>query len=151
MVKSPSKGRRRQRRRDDSEEEEEVVLDGASDQEHDDDDDDDDDEIMKNNNDGDEDLHREDDEDRPIVEDPDDDTIRVMISTDNHLGYAENDLSRGNDSFAALEEVLYLAKYYHCDLVLLAGDLFHDNRPTRRTLYKTSKFNVRLCVSRCDG
>ena len=74
-----------------------------------------------------------------LVEDPDSDTMRIMISTDNHLGFAENDNVRGNDSFAALEEVLYLAKEYSCDMVLLAGDLFHENRPSRRTLYKTSK------------
>jgi hypothetical protein len=74
------------------------------------------------------------------VEDPDDDTVRIMLSTDNHVGYAEDDNVRGNDSFAALEEVLYLAKFYRCDMVLLAGDLFHDNRPTRRTLYKTSMY-----------
>lgn len=43
----------------------------------------------------------------------------------------------GNDSFAAFEEVLYLAKRFRCDMVLLAGDLFHENRPSRRTLYKT--------------
>lgn len=73
------------------------------------------------------------------LEDPDSDTLRVMLSTDNHLGYAENDTVRGNDSFAALEEVLYLAKEYRCDMVLLAGDLFHENRPSRRTLIKTSK------------
>lgn len=41
------------------------------------------------------------------------------------------------DSFAAFEEVLYLAKRFHCDMVLIAGDLFHDNRPSRRTLHKT--------------
>jgi hypothetical protein len=74
-----------------------------------------------------------------VIDDPDQDTVRIMISTDNHLGYAEDDNVRGNDSFAALEEVLYLAKHYRCDMVLLAGDLFHENRPTRRTLYKTSK------------
>lgn len=76
-----------------------------------------------------------------------------MVSTDNHLGYAEDDNVRGNDSFAALEEVLYLAKHYRCDMVLLAGDLFHENRPSRRTLYKTSawtRFDTpRLCV--CVG
>lgn len=74
-----------------------------------------------------------------ILEDPDPDTMRIMISTDNHLGYAETDNVRGNDSFAALEEVLYLAKEYSCDMVMLAGDLFHENRPSRRTLIKTSK------------
>ena len=74
-----------------------------------------------------------------ILEEPDADTLRIMVSTDNHLGYAETDNVRGNDSFAALEEVLYLAKEYSCDMVLLAGDLFHENRPSRRTLYRTSK------------
>jgi double-strand break repair protein MRE11 len=39
-----------------------------------------------------------------------DDTLRIMVSTDNHLGYAEKDPVRGLDSFAAFEEVLYLAK-----------------------------------------
>lgn len=83
--------------------------------------------------------HHQKEKESLYIEDPDQDTIRIMLSTDNHVGYAENDTVRGNDSFAALEEVLYLAKFYHCDLVLLAGDLFHDNRPTRRTLYKTSE------------
>ena len=74
-----------------------------------------------------------------ILEDPDPNTMRIMVSTDNHVGFAETDNVRGNDSFAALEEVLYLAKEYSCDMVMLAGDLFHENRPSRRTLYKTSK------------
>jgi len=65
------------------------------------------------------------------------DTLRVLISTDNHLGYAERDPIRGNDSFAAFEEVLILAKRHNCDMVLLAGDLFHENKPSRRTLHKT--------------
>ena len=40
----------------------------------------------------------------------DHDTIRIMVSTDNHLGYAERDPIRGLDSFAAFEEVLLLSK-----------------------------------------
>lgn len=43
---------------------------------------------------------------------PDEDTMRILVSTDNHLGYMERDPARGLDSFAALEEVLYLAKKY---------------------------------------
>ena len=69
-----------------------------------------------------------------VNDDPD--TLRIMLSTDNHLGYNERDVVRGMDSFAAFEEVLYLAKKFHCDMVLIAGDLFHDNRPSRRTLHK---------------
>lgn len=43
----------------------------------------------------------------------DEDTLRIMVSTDNHLGYAEKDPIRGNDSFAAFEEVLVLAKRHN--------------------------------------
>ena len=41
------------------------------------------------------------------------------------------------DSFAAFEEVLITAKNKHADFVLLAGDLFHDNKPSRRTMHAT--------------
>jgi hypothetical protein len=44
---------------------------------------------------------------------PDEETLRILISTDNHVGYLERDPVRSMDSFAALEEVLYLAKKYH--------------------------------------
>lgn len=50
------------------------------------------------------------------------------------------------DSFAAFEEVLYLAKRFNCDMVLIAGDLFHENRPTRRTLHKTMEILRRYCM-----
>lgn len=40
----------------------------------------------------------------------DEDTLRILVSTDNHLGYCERDPIRGFDSFAAFEEVLQLAK-----------------------------------------
>jgi double-strand break repair protein MRE11 len=33
----------------------------------------------------------------------DDNVIRIMIMTDNHLGYCERDPIRGNDSFASFE------------------------------------------------
>jgi hypothetical protein len=51
-------------------------------------------------------------EDEFFLEDADENTLRIMLSTDNHLGYAERDPIRGMDSFAAFEEVLYLAKEY---------------------------------------
>ena len=76
----------------------------------------------------------------------DNDTLRIMVSTDNHLGYMERDAVRGLDSFAAFEEVLHLAKRYKCDLVLLSGDLFHENKPGRRTLWKTMDILRRHCM-----
>lgn len=78
----------------------------------------------------------------------DPDNLRILLSTDNHLGYAERDPVRGMDSFAAFEEVLYLAKKTNCDMVVLAGDLFHENRPTRRTLHKTMEIMRRYCMVR---
>jgi len=50
------------------------------------------------------------------------------------------------DSFAAFEEVLYLSKRFKCDMVLIAGDLFHDNRPSRRTIHKAMEIIRRYCM-----
>lgn len=58
------------------------------------------------------------------------------LPPDNHLGYNEKDPVRGNDSFAAFEEVMYLAKSQKCDLVLLSGDMFHDNKVSVQLLGK---------------
>ena len=79
-------------------------------------------------------------------DDPDDNTLRVLISTDNHLGYCETDPVRGLDSFAAFEEVLYLAKLHKVDMILLGGDLFHHNKPSRRTLHKTMEIMRRYTM-----
>ena len=68
---------------------------------------------------------------------PDGHTFRVMISTDNHLGYLENDPVRSDDSFVSFRETLQAAKDNQVDFVLLGGDLFHDNKPSRATLCKT--------------
>ena len=64
---------------------------------------------------------RPEDEEVDIDEAVDDETLRIMVSTDNHLGYAEKDPIRGMDSFAAFEEVLYLAKRHK---VRAAGAIF---------------------------
>jgi len=37
------------------------------------------------------------------------DTIRVMLATDNHIGYMERDPIRGQDSIDTFKEVLQLA------------------------------------------
>jgi double-strand break repair protein MRE11 len=124
------------------------------------------------------------------------DIISVLIATDNHLGYLERDPVRGNDSFAAFEEILIHAakqnvrgqppgnlhnsmhwqtalntqKYPFClglhffdfsdsfngqvDFLLLGGDLFHENKPSRNTLHKTMVLIRKYCfgegVYPCD-
>lgn len=39
-----------------------------------------------------------------------DDTFKILIATDIHLGYGEKDAIRGNDSLVAFEEILDNAK-----------------------------------------
>eukprot|EP00798_Chlamydomonas_sp_ICE-L_P028771 gene28771-31953_t len=66
-----------------------------------------------------------------------DNLLRVLISTDNHLGVWEKDEIRKDDSFVSFEEVLTKASELKVDFVLLGGDLFHDNRPSRATVVRT--------------
>eukprot|EP01038_Epipyxis_sp_PR26KG_P017126 gene17126-23571_t len=80
----------------------------------------------------------------------DDDIIRILVSTDNHLGFAERDPIRCDDSFAAFEEVLQTARIKKVDLVLLAGDMFHENKPSRRTLHSSMELLRTYCLGEDD-
>ncbi|KAJ7845927.1 Metallo-dependent phosphatase-like protein [Mycena leptocephala] len=76
----------------------------------------------------------------PVIRNRDefpDDTIRIMLATDNHIGYMERDPVRGQDSINTFREILQLAVKHDVDFILLAGDLFHENKPSRDCLYKT--------------
>jgi double-strand break repair protein MRE11 len=75
-----------------------------------------------------------------------DDVITILIATDNHLGYMERDPLRSNDSFQTFEEILLYAKQYNVDMMLLGGDLFHDNKPSRKTLYNTIALLRKHCM-----
>ncbi|KAH7414231.1 Mre11 DNA-binding presumed domain-containing protein [Phaeosphaeria sp. MPI-PUGE-AT-0046c] len=63
------------------------------------------------------------------------DTIRILVATDSHVGYQEKDARRGDDSWKTFHEVMCLAKEHDVDMVLHAGDLFHENKPSRKSLY----------------
>lgn len=76
-------------------------------------------------------------------------TLRLLLSTDNHLGYAEKDPVRGDDSFRTFQEILRLAQSESVDLLLLAGDLFHDAKPSRKTMYQTMSLLRTHCMG--DG
>ncbi|KDQ54153.1 hypothetical protein JAAARDRAFT_209590 [Jaapia argillacea MUCL 33604] len=65
------------------------------------------------------------------------DTIRIMLATDNHIGYNERDPIRGQDSINSFKEILQLAVKHDVDFILLGGDLFHENRPSRDCLFQT--------------
>ena len=67
------------------------------------------------------------------------DTIRILIATDSHVGYAERDAIRGDDSWKSFHEVMCLAKEKDVDMVLLAGDLFHENKPSRKSMFNVTR------------
>ncbi|KAL1717578.1 Metallo-dependent phosphatase-like protein [Schizophyllum commune] len=73
----------------------------------------------------------------PDIQNPDqEDMIRIMLATDNHIGYMERDPIRGQDSINTFKEILQLAVKHDVDFILLAGDLFHENKPSRECLYQ---------------
>lgn len=70
--------------------------------------------------------------------DAEDSTFKFLITTDNHLGFAERDPRRGDDSFTTFEEILRAARVEHdVDAMLLGGDLFHDNKPSLGCIVRT--------------
>ncbi|KAI8332838.1 Metallo-dependent phosphatase-like protein [Chlamydoabsidia padenii] len=73
-------------------------------------------------------------------------TFKILIATDNHIGYLEDDPVRGQDSFTTFEEILKLAQQHQVDFILLGGDLFHHNRPSRSCLYQTMDLLRRYCM-----
>ncbi|GAA5890007.1 hypothetical protein JCM6882_009196 [Rhodosporidiobolus microsporus] len=76
-----------------------------------------------------------------------DSCIKILVATDNHVGYAEKDPVRGQDSINTFKEILDLAVANDVDMLLLAGDLFHENRPSRTSLYQT----ISALRERCLG
>ena len=65
--------------------------------------------------------------------------LKILIFTDNHLGYKEKHDIRGNDSFETFDECLKIAHEKNVDFVLQAGDLFHEAIPTQETMFNTMR------------
>jgi hypothetical protein len=62
-------------------------------------------------------------------------TFRILVATDNHLGFKCRDCIRQSDSFDVFEEILKLATVLQVDFILHAGDLFDHHKPERSILY----------------
>lgn len=75
------------------------------------------------------------------------DTLRILVATDCHLGYMEKDEVRRHDSFQAFEEICSIAEQKQVDFLLLGGDLFHENKPSRSTLVKAIEILRRHCLN----
>lgn len=71
--------------------------------------------------------------------------LSLVITTDNHLGFMEKDAERGQDSYISFEEALEISKEEQVDFILLGGDLFHENKPSRDCLTKCQKLFREHC------
>ncbi|XP_074996251.1 double-strand break repair protein MRE11 isoform X4 [Calonectris borealis] len=76
----------------------------------------------------------------------DEDTFKILIATDIHLGYLEKDPVRGNDTFVTFNEILDHAQKNEVDFVLLGGDLFHENKPSRKTVHSCLESLRKYCM-----
>ncbi|KAI0113779.1 double-strand break repair protein mus-23 [Nemania sp. FL0031] len=82
----------------------------------------------------------------PLSESTGADTIRILVATDNHVGYEERDPIRKDDSWKTFDEIMNLARTEDVDMVLLAGDLFHDNKPSRMSMYHVMRSLRKNCL-----
>ncbi|KAH9513001.1 hypothetical protein Btru_035558 [Bulinus truncatus] len=73
-------------------------------------------------------------------------TFKILVATDIHLGFKERDPVRGKDSLNTFEEILQIARDREVDFILLGGDLFHDNKPSRSTLHGCLALLRKYCM-----
>ncbi|KAJ9585202.1 hypothetical protein L9F63_003005 [Diploptera punctata] len=77
---------------------------------------------------------------------PPEDILNILVASDIHLGYAEKDPERGEDSFITFEEILSIAQERNVDLILLGGDLFHDSKPTPKCIHRCMSLIRKYCM-----
>ena len=53
---------------------------------------------------------------------------------------------RGDDSWRSFHEIMCLAKERDVDMVLLAGDLFHENKPSRKSMHHVMRTLRQNCM-----
>ncbi|RLV92475.1 DNA repair protein rad32 [Spathaspora sp. JA1] len=65
----------------------------------------------------------------------DENTIRILLTTDNHVGYAETDPIRSSDSHLTFHEITQIANTHKVDMIIQGGDLFHISKPSKRSMF----------------
>ncbi|SOV25596.1 double-strand break repair protein MRE11, putative [Plasmodium sp. DRC-Itaito] len=80
-----------------------------------------------------------------ILSNNDPSTLKILLCTDNHLGYKENNSIQKKDSFNSFEEILFIAKKLNVDMILNSGDLFHKNKVSEYTLFKSMYIIRKYC------
>ncbi|CAD7944825.1 unnamed protein product [Amoebophrya sp. A120] len=76
----------------------------------------------------------------------DDSTMRILVFTDTHLGHKDHDDVLGNDAMETFEEILLIAKENKVDFILHSGDLFDENKPSRKCMNDTFKLLSDYCM-----
>ncbi|CAG9837965.1 unnamed protein product [Diabrotica balteata] len=74
------------------------------------------------------------------------DMFKILVATDIHLGYAEDNPVRGPDTFDTFEEILQLAVKNEVDFILLGGDLFHHAQPSPYCIHKCLELMKKYCL-----
>ncbi len=62
------------------------------------------------------------------------------------MGFEERDPIRKDDSWRTFDEIMQLARARDVDMVLLGGDLFHDNKPSRKSMYQVMRSLRQNCL-----
>uniref|UniRef100_A0A8R1DTR1 Double-strand break repair protein n=1 Tax=Caenorhabditis japonica TaxID=281687 RepID=A0A8R1DTR1_CAEJA len=76
-----------------------------------------------------------------------DDVIRILVATDIHCGYGENKPNIHMDAVNTFEEVLQIATEQKVDMVLLGGDLYHENNPSREVQHRVTQLLRQYCLN----
>uniref|UniRef100_A0A914CAC5 Mre11 DNA-binding domain-containing protein n=1 Tax=Acrobeloides nanus TaxID=290746 RepID=A0A914CAC5_9BILA len=78
-------------------------------------------------------------------------TVKILVASDIHAGYGElKQPNIRNDSFEAFREVLKYGIEHEVDFVLLGGDLFHENNPSRETQLEVVRSIRKYCFNNKD-
>ncbi|EFP00620.1 hypothetical protein CRE_04379 [Caenorhabditis remanei] len=87
------------------------------------------------------------DDDVKPVRDEVDDVIKILVATDIHCGYGENKPNIHMDAVNTFEEVLQIATEQKVDMVLLGGDLYHENNPSRECQHRVTQLLRKYCLN----
>lgn len=81
------------------------------------------------------------------VSDGNEDILRILVASDIHVGYGENKPNLYLDSVNTFEEVLKIAIEKKVDMLLLGGDLFHENNPSRDMQHRVVQLLRQYCLN----
>ncbi|XP_011308455.1 double-strand break repair protein MRE11 [Fopius arisanus] len=77
------------------------------------------------------------------------DRFKILVATDCHLGYeVKTKRAQDSDSIITFEEILKTAQERDVDFILLAGDMFHDPKPSQRIILESLNLLKKYCAGK---